>query len=106
MAHIRQSRPDSGLGLQIRVFKIFEGVPSSRGRGAERILIGPPGGGAATVRRVGHAVAPNFGATAKFGSSRQKGFLPEAGWAPERRLRASKAAVSSAKLERGVQFTC
>ena len=26
MAHIRQSRPDSGLGIQIKVAKIFQGV--------------------------------------------------------------------------------
>ena len=31
MAHIRQSRPDSGLGLQIKVRKTFKGVPSSLG---------------------------------------------------------------------------
>jgi hypothetical protein len=30
---IRQSRPDSGLDLEVKVLKIFEGVPSSLGRG-------------------------------------------------------------------------
>jgi len=29
MAHIRQSRPDSGLGFQVKVRKTFEAVPSS-----------------------------------------------------------------------------
>jgi hypothetical protein len=28
MAHIRQSRPDSGLGFQVKVLKLFKGVPS------------------------------------------------------------------------------
>jgi hypothetical protein len=31
MAHIRQSRPDSGLGFQVKVLKIFQVVPSSLG---------------------------------------------------------------------------
>jgi len=37
MAHTRQSRPDFGLDLShcpAKVFDIFEGVPSSLGRGA------------------------------------------------------------------------
>ena len=29
MAHIRQSRPDSGLGFQVKAPKIFQAVPSS-----------------------------------------------------------------------------
>ena len=29
LAHIRQSRPDSGLGFQVKVLKIFQDVPSS-----------------------------------------------------------------------------
>jgi len=29
MAHIRQSRPDSGLGFQVKVLKTFQVVPSS-----------------------------------------------------------------------------
>ena len=33
MAQIRQSGPDYGLGLQIKVLKTFEGVPSSLGSG-------------------------------------------------------------------------
>jgi len=33
MAHIRQSRPDSGLGFQANVLKPFKGVPSSLGSG-------------------------------------------------------------------------
>ena len=35
-AHARQSRPDSGLGFQVKVVEIFEGVPSSRGSGGEK----------------------------------------------------------------------
>jgi len=36
MAHISQSRPDSGLGLQVKVLKTLQGVSSSlcSGRGA------------------------------------------------------------------------
>ena len=30
MAHIRQSRQDSGLGFQVKVLKLFKVVPSSR----------------------------------------------------------------------------
>jgi len=37
MAHIRQSRPDSGLGFRVKVLKIFQVVPSSLGSG-ERFL--------------------------------------------------------------------
>jgi len=33
MAHIRQSRPDSGLGFHVKVLKPFEVVPPSPGRG-------------------------------------------------------------------------
>jgi len=33
MAHVRQSRPDSGLGFQAKVRKTFEVVPSSLGSG-------------------------------------------------------------------------
>ena len=33
MAHIRQSRPDSGLAIQVKVLKIFRGLPSPLGRG-------------------------------------------------------------------------
>ena len=33
MAHIRQSRPDSGLDFQVKFLKTFKGVPSSLGRG-------------------------------------------------------------------------
>ena len=29
MAHVRQSRPDSGLGFQVKVLEAFQGVPSS-----------------------------------------------------------------------------
>jgi hypothetical protein len=28
-AHVRQPRPDSGLGLQVEVFQTFDGIPSS-----------------------------------------------------------------------------
>ena len=33
MAHIRQARPDSGLGFRVQVLTTFEGVPSSLGSG-------------------------------------------------------------------------
>ena len=33
MAHIRQSRPDSGLGFQVRVLKTLQDVPSLLGSG-------------------------------------------------------------------------
>ena len=33
-AQIRQSRQESGLGLQVKVLKTFEGVPSSLGSGS------------------------------------------------------------------------
>ena len=33
MAHIKQSRPDSGLGFQVKVLKTFYAVPSSFGSG-------------------------------------------------------------------------
>ena len=36
MAHIRQSRPDSGLGFHIEVLKIFSVVLSSRGSGLRK----------------------------------------------------------------------
>ena len=32
-AHIRQSRPDSGLGFQVKVLKLVEAVPCSLGSG-------------------------------------------------------------------------
>ena len=35
MAHIRQSRPDSGFGFQVKVLKTFRGVPSLLGSGGE-----------------------------------------------------------------------
>ena len=34
MAHMRQSRPDPGLGFQVQVLQIVQGVPSSRGSGS------------------------------------------------------------------------
>ena len=38
-AHIRQSRPDVGLGYQVKAFKIFQSVPSSISSGAwQRVL--------------------------------------------------------------------
>jgi len=37
MAHIRQSRPDSGLGFQVKVLTTFQVDPSSRGSGMVRI---------------------------------------------------------------------
>ena len=33
MAHIRQPRPDSGLGFQVKVLKLFNVVPSEGGSG-------------------------------------------------------------------------
>jgi len=33
MAHIRQSRPDSGLGFHVKVVETFNVVPSSLGSG-------------------------------------------------------------------------
>ena len=33
VAHVRQARPDSGLGCQEKVFRAFESVPSSLGMG-------------------------------------------------------------------------
>ena len=33
VAHIRQSRPDSGLGFQVQVLETYERVPSSLGKG-------------------------------------------------------------------------
>ena len=35
MAHVRQSRPDSGLGLQVEVVENTQGVRSSLGRGQD-----------------------------------------------------------------------
>jgi len=35
-AHIRQSRPESGLGFQVSVVETFQVVPSSLGGGARR----------------------------------------------------------------------
>ena len=44
MAHIRQSRPDSGRGFQVEVLKTYQVVPSSRrsgpGRGSGRWGVG------------------------------------------------------------------
>ena len=37
MAHIRQSRPDSGLGFQVKPIKTFQNVPSSLGRRRHRL---------------------------------------------------------------------
>ena len=36
MAHMRQSRPDSGLGFTVKARKPFEGVSSSLGSGPAR----------------------------------------------------------------------
>jgi hypothetical protein len=36
MAHLRQSRPDSGVGFQEKIFKPFQVVPSSLGSGVRR----------------------------------------------------------------------
>ena len=39
MEHIRQSRPDSGLGFQVKVRKTFQVVPSSLGSGLKSDMI-------------------------------------------------------------------
>jgi len=39
MAHIRHSRPDSGLGFQVEVLETFEHVPFSLGSGGGRDLL-------------------------------------------------------------------
>jgi hypothetical protein len=36
MAHVRQPRPDSGLGVQVKVLKTFQVVPSSLKKTAGR----------------------------------------------------------------------
>ena len=38
MAYIRQSRPDSGLGFQVKVLEIFQVVSSSLGNGTPLIV--------------------------------------------------------------------
>jgi len=38
ICHIRQSRPDSGLGFQAKVLENFQVVPSSLGSGLPRTL--------------------------------------------------------------------
>ena len=40
MAHKRQSRPDSGLGIRVKVPKTVEGVPSSLGSGPASVSVG------------------------------------------------------------------
>ena len=40
VAHIKQSRPDSGLGVQVKVVKTFQVVPTSLGSGADGIQHG------------------------------------------------------------------
>ena len=47
MAHIRQSRSDSGLGFQLKDLKNFDGIASSLKGGAE----GHGGGGVGTELR-------------------------------------------------------
>ena len=42
MAHLTQSRPDSGLGVQVKVLEIVEGVPSLE-QAAKGILAGGEG---------------------------------------------------------------
>ena len=40
MAHIRLSRPDSGLGFQVKISQIFQSIPSSLGSGTlQRYLV-------------------------------------------------------------------
>ena len=38
MAHTRQSRPDSGIGFQVRVLKIFQAVR----KGTDKLRLGDP----------------------------------------------------------------
>jgi len=47
MAHVRQSRPDYGLGFQVRVLKTFQAVPLSLGRRPDRIADSVPAAGGA-----------------------------------------------------------
>ena len=51
MAHIRQSKPDYGLGLQVRVLQHSRGVPSSL-RGKAHLRGGFPGGLAVVFEEV------------------------------------------------------
>ena len=51
MAHIRQPRPDSGLGFQAKVLETFQGVPSS--------LDSHPGGNpGANLKSISHRCYP------------------------------------------------
>ena len=49
MAHVRQSRPDSGLGFQERVIEIIQGVHFSLGSGEARFVGGGRVGGGVCV---------------------------------------------------------
>ena len=59
MVHIRQSRPDSGLGFQVKVLAPFSDVPSSLGSGALRNIVAHQelidGGGAGNTILYGYA---------------------------------------------------
>ena len=37
MAYVRQSRPDSGLGIQLKVIETSQGAPSLLGTGHQRL---------------------------------------------------------------------
>jgi len=39
MAHVRQSRPDSGIGFQVKVPEMFQVVPCSLGSGLDRVYL-------------------------------------------------------------------
>ena len=43
MAHIRQSRPDSGLGFQVKFVKTFQVVPFALGSGKSTVVCGTQG---------------------------------------------------------------
>ena len=63
MAHTRQLRPDSGIGFQVNVLKVFEGVPSSLGSGNPEMLYPHPGNQNSQPetrgRKIPHLQTPN-----------------------------------------------
>ena len=58
MAHISQSRPDSGLGFQVKVLKPFQVVASSLGSGLGCELM-QPGFTRGTLPKVNPGTQPN-----------------------------------------------
>jgi len=57
MAHIRQSRPDSGRGFQSKVLETFRVVPSLLRSGGGNVRANPPHGGLRGHVRREHAAA-------------------------------------------------